>query len=146
MKVSEIMANIVQNVGWEDSLTTVARIMKENDIGCVTVGTSDKLDGILTDRDIVCRGLAIGAPLDCMTAADVMTPDPVTCRVDDTINQAVFIMKKHRVRRLPVVDNDDRLAGIVSLGDISRHSRRQLAGELIEEVSKPAHRDLATAV
>lgn len=146
MKVSEIMANIVQNVGWEDSLTTVARIMKEHDIGCVTVGTSDKLDGILTDRDIVCRGLAIGAPLDCMTAADVMTPDPVTCRVDDTINQAVFIMKKHRVRRLPVVDNDDRLAGIVSLGDISRHSRRQLAGELIEEVSKPAHRDLATAV
>ncbi|MGB5487956.1 MAG: CBS domain-containing protein [Lysobacterales bacterium] len=146
MKVSEIMANIVQNVGWEDSLTTVARIMKEHDIGCVTVGTSDKLDGILTDRDIVCRGLAIGAPLDCMTAADVMTPDPVTCRVDDTINQAVFIMKKHRVRRLPVVDNDDRVAGIVSLGDISRHSRRQLAGELIEEVSKPAHRDLATAV
>lgn len=146
MKVSEIMANIVQNVGWEDSLTTVARIMKENDIGCVTVGTSDKLDGILTDRDIVCRGLAIGAPLDCMTAADVMTPDPVTCRVDDTINQAVFIMKKHRVRRLPIVDKDDRVAGIVSLGDISRHSRRQLAGELIEEVSKPAHRDLATAV
>ena len=146
MKVSEIMASIVQNVGWEDSLTTVARIMKEHDIGCVTVGTSNKLDGILTDRDIVCRGLAIGAPLECMTAADVMTTDPVTCRVDDTINQAAFIMKKHRVRRLPVVDNDDRLAGIVSLGDISRHSRRQLAGELIEEVSKPAHRDLATAV
>ena len=146
MKVSEIMANYVQNVGWEDSLTTIARIMKDHDIGCVTVGTSDKLDGILTDRDIVCRGLAIGAPLDCMTAADVMTPDPVTCRVDDTINQAAFIMKKHRIRRLPVVDDDNHLAGIVSLGDISIHSRHQLAGELIEEVSRQAHRDLATAV
>lgn len=144
MQVSEIMANIVLKVGWEDSLTTVARIMKDHDIGCVTVGTSAKLDGILTDRDIVCRGLAIGAPLDCMTAADVMTPDPVTCRVDDTINQAAYIMEKHRVRRLPVMDNDNRLVGIVSLGDISRHSRRQLAGELIEEVSKPAHRDLTT--
>jgi CBS domain-containing protein len=146
MKVSEIMANYVQNVGWEDSLTTIARIMKDHDIGCVTVGTSDKLDGILTDRDIVCRGLAIGAPLDCMTAADVMTPDPVTCRVDDTINQAAFIMKKHRIRRLPVVDDDNHLVGIVSLGDISIHSRHQLAGELIEEVSRPAHKDLATAV
>lgn len=146
MKVSEIMANNVQNVGWEDSLTMVARIMKDHDIGCVTVGTSDKLDGILTDRDIVCRGLAIGTPLDCVTAADVMTPDPVTCRMDDTVNQAAFIMKKHRIRRLPVMDDDNHLAGIVSLGDISRHSRRQLAGELIEEVSRPAHRDLATAV
>jgi len=146
MQVSEIMANIVQNVGWEDSLTTVARIMKDHDIGCVTVGPSDKLDGILTDRDIVCRGLAIGAPLDCMTAADVMTPEPVTCRVDDTINQAAYIMEKHQVRRLPVMDNDNRLVGIVSLGDISRHGRRQLAGELIEEVSKPAHRDLTTTI
>lgn len=146
MKVSEIMANYVQKVGWEDSITTIARIMKDHDIGCVTVGTSDKLDGILTDRDIVCRGLAIGAPLDCMTAADVMTPDPVTCRVDDTINQAVFIMKKHRVRRLPVVDHEDHLVGIISLGDISIHSRHKVAGELIEEVSRPEHKDLATAV
>ena len=143
MKVSEIMANIVHSVGWEDSLTTIARIMKDHDIGCVTVGTADKLDGIVTDRDIVCRGLAIGAPLDCMTAADVMTPEPVTCRVDDTVNQAAFIMEKHQVRRLPVLDDANRLAGIVSLGDISRHSRRQLAGELIEKVSIPAHRDLA---
>lgn len=143
MQVSEIMANIVHSVGWEDSLTTIARIMKEHDIGCVTVGTMDKLDGIVTDRDIVCRGLAIGAPLDCMTAADVMTPEPVTCRVDDTVNQAAFIMEKHQVRRLPVMDDSNHLAGIVSLGDISRHSRRQLAGELIEKVSIPAHRDLA---
>jgi CBS domain-containing protein len=144
MKVNEIMANIVQIVGWEESLSTISKIMKDHDIGCVMVGTRDELDGILTDRDIVCKGLAIGAPLECMRAADVMTPDPVTCRVDDTINQAAFIMEKHQVRRLPVMDDDNRLAGIISLGDISRHSRRQLAGELIEEVSKPAHRDLAT--
>lgn len=143
MNVSEIMANIVQNVGWEDTLITVARIMKEHDIGCVTVGTSDKLDGILTDRDMVCRGMAVGAPVDCMTAADVMTPNPVTCRADDTINQAAFIMEKHQVRRLPVLDSDDRLVGIVSLGDISTHSSHHLSGELIEEISRPAHRDLA---
>jgi len=142
MKVSEIMANIVEVVGWEESLTTVAQIMRDHDIGCVTVGSGDKLDGILTDRDIVCKGLAIGAPLDCMTAADVMTPDPVTCRPDDTLNQAAYIMEEHEVRRLPVLDDDDRLAGIVSLGDISRHGRRELAGRLIKKLSVPAHREL----
>jgi CBS domain-containing protein len=146
MKVNEIMANIVQIVGWEDSLLRVARIMRDHDIGCVLVGSKDKVDGILTDRDIVCRGLAMGAPLDCLTAADAMTRDPVSCRLDDTVNQAAFIMEKNQIRRLPVLDNDDHLAGIVSLGDISRHTRHQLAGELIEEVSKPVHRDLAATV
>jgi CBS domain-containing protein len=146
MKVNEIMANIVQIVGWEEPLQKVARIMRDHDIGCVLVGSKDKVDGILTDRDIVCRGLAIGAPLDCMTAADVMTPDPVSCRLDDTVNQAAFIMEKNQVRRLPVLDGDSHLAGIVSLGDISTHTRHQLAGELIEEVSKPVHRDLAATV
>jgi CBS domain-containing protein len=146
MKVNEIMANIVQIVGWEDSLLMVARIMRDHDIGCVLVGSKDKVDGILTDRDIVCKGLAMGAPLDCMTAADVMTRDPVSCRLDDTVNQAAFIMEKNQVRRLPVLDDDNHLAGIVSLGDISRHTRHQLAGELIEEVSKPVHRDLAATV
>jgi len=146
MKVNEIMANIVQIVGWEEPLQKVARIMRDHDIGCVLVGSKDKVDGILTDRDIVCRGLAIGAPLDCMTAADVMTPDPVSCRLDDTVNQAAFIMEKNQVRRLPVLDGDNHLAGIVSLGDISTHTRHQLAGELIEEVSKPVHRDLTATV
>ena len=142
MKVNEIMANIVQIVGWEEPLQKIARIMREHDIGCVLVGSKDRVDGILTDRDICCRGLATGAPLDCMTAADVMTADPVTCRVDDTVNQAAFIMEKNQVRRLPVLDTDNHLVGIVSLGDISRHARHELAGELIEEVSKPVHRDL----
>ena len=146
MKVNEVMANIVQIVGWEEPLQNVARIMRDHDIGCVLVGSKDKLDGILTDRDIVCRGLAIGAPLDCMTAADVMTPDPVSCRLDDTVNQAAFIMEKNQIRRLPVLNDDNQLAGIVSLGDVSRHTRHQLAGELIEEVSKPVHRDLAVPV
>lgn len=145
MKVNEVMANIVQIVGWEDSLQKVAGIMKDHDIGCVLVGSKTKLDGILTDRDIVCRGLATGIPLDSLTAADVMTPDPVSCRIDDTTNQAAFIMEKNKVRRLPVLDNESQLAGIVSLGDISRNVRRQLAGELIEEVSKPAHREITTA-
>ena len=145
MKVNEVMANIVQIVGREDSLQTVAGKIKDHDVGCILVGSKIKLDGIITDRDIVCRGVATGIPLDRLTAADVMTPDPVSCRIGDTINQAAFIMEKHKVRRLPVLDNESLLAGIVSLGDVSRHVRHQLAGELIDEVSKPAHRDITPA-
>ena len=146
MKVSEIMANIVQIVGWEDSLDKVAGIMKDYDIGCVLVGAEDRLDGLLTDRDMVCRGMASGSPLDLMTAADVMTTSPVFCRVDDTVNQAAYIMEEKHVRRLPVLDYENRVVGIVSLGDICTHTQRELAGELIEEVSKPEHRDLAETV
>ena len=142
MKVNEIMANVVQIVGWEDSLDKVAKIMKDYDIGCVAVGTKDRLDGLLTDRDIVCRGIASGSPLDCMRAADVMTPAPVSCRLDDTVNQAAFIMEENQVRRLPVLDYDNRLVGIVSLGDICTHAQRKLVAELIQEVSKPEHHEL----
>ncbi len=143
MEVREIMANIVQIVGWEDSLESCAKIMRDYDIGCLVVGSKERLDGILTDRDIVSRGIASGKPLDQLTAADVMTPKPVTCRLDDTVNQAAFIMEKNQVRRLPVTDYDNSVVGIISLGDICTHAQVELAGELIEEVSKPEHRELA---
>ena len=143
MKVSEIMANIVQMVDSEESLQKVAKIMKDYDIGSVVVGTENRLEGLLTDRDIVCRGMASAMPLSHITAADVMTSNPVCCRSDDTVNQAANIMEEKHVRRLPVLDYENRLVGIVSLGDICTHTQRKLAGELIEEVSKPEHHDLA---
>ncbi len=143
MKVSEIMANIVQMVDREESLQKVAKIMKDYDIGSVVVGTENRLEGLLTDRDIVCRGMASVMPLSQITAADVMTSNPVCCRADDTVNQAANIMEEKQVRRLPVLDYENRLVGIVSLGDICTHTQRKLAGKLIEEVSKPEHHDLA---
>jgi len=143
MKVSEIMANNVQMIGPADSLETAARLMKEHDIGCVLVGAGDKLDGLLTDRDMVLRGMAGKRPVNSLTAADVMTAKPVWCHADDTIKQAAVIMEDKRVRRLPVLDYQNRVVGIVSLGDVCTHTPHKLAGELIEEVSKPEHRELA---
>jgi CBS domain-containing protein len=143
MNVSEIMANIVQVVDREQSLNKVASIMKDYDIGCVVVGTESRLDGLVTDRDLVCRGLASGKSLDSMKVADVMTSSPVWCRADDTVKQAASIMERGQVRRLPVLDFDNRLVGIVSLGDICTHAPAELAGELIEVVSRPEHHSLA---
>jgi CBS domain-containing protein len=143
MNVIEIMANIVQTVDGGTSLYRVAHIMKDYDIGCVVVGTQDKLEGLVTDRDLVCRGMASGKPLGEIITAEIMTPHPVCCREDDTVSQAASIMAKHQVRRLPVLDYDQRIVGIVSAGDICTHAPHELAGELIEQISRPEHRYLA---
>ena len=143
MKVSEIMASIVQLVDKEAPVGKVASIMKDYDIGCVVVGSKDRLEGLITDRDIVCRALANGKPLDRARARDVMTSKPATCRDDDTVKQAAAIMERKQVRRLPVLDYDRHLVGIVSMGDICTHAPQELAAELIGEVSRPEHRDLA---
>jgi len=143
MNVSEVMANKVQMVDRAETLETVARLMKEHDIGCVLVGTDGKLVGLLTDRDIVMKGIAGERPLSQLKAADVMTADPIWCHAEDTVKQAAVIMKAKRVRRLPVLDHQNRVVGIVSLGDICTHASHRLAGELIEEVSTPVHRELA---
>ncbi len=143
MNVSEIMASVVQMVNREQTLDKVASIMKDYDIGCVAVGTEDRLDGLVTDRDIVCRAVANGKPVNRMTAGDVMTPKPASCREDDTVAQAAAIMERNQVRRLPALDRHGCLVGIVSLGDICTHAPHELAGELIEAVSRPEHRRLA---
>ena len=117
--------------------------MKDYDIGCVVVGTSDKMEGLVTDRDIVCRAVAGGKSLKSMKAGDVMTTRPASCREDDTVKQAALIMEKSQVRRLPVLGFDGRVAGIISMGDIAMHAPHELSGELVEEVSRPEHHNLA---
>ena len=142
MNVSEIMASIVQTVDEDQPLVEVAGLMKEYDIGCIAVG-KDTLEGLITDRDIVCRAVASGKPVDQTTAGDVMTRKPVTCRDDDTVKQAAAIMERNQVRRLPVLNYHGDLVGIVSMGDIGTHAPHELAGELVEEVSRAEHRNLA---
>ena len=143
MNVSEIMANVVQTVTLEDSVFKAAKIMKEYDIGCVLVNDSDRLLGVITDRDLVTRALASPSPLQEFAIAEIMTAEPVCCAVDDTVKQAATIMEANQVRRLPVLDFGGELAGIVTIGDICTHAPHEIAGELIEQVSQPRHSFLA---
>lgn len=145
MNVTETMSSAVQMVGPETDLVTAARLMKEFDIGCLLVGTNDCVAGIVTDRDFVLRGMTTGGDIGDLTVAEVMTRDPMFCMVDDTVAQAARIMEDSQVRRLPVLRADRTVVGIVSLGDICTHAPRNLAGELIEVVSRPAHHDLVEA-
>lgn len=146
MNVKEIMSSAVQMVAPETDLVTAARVMKEFDIGCLLVGANSCVAGIVTDRDMVVRGIACGNHVSDLTVAEAMTRDPMFCMADDTVMQAARIMEDNQVRRLPVLNADRTVAGIVSLGDICTHAPKNLAGELIEEISKPAHHELVEAI
>ena len=135
MKVKDVMHRGVTWVEPATSIRDVARMMRDNDIGSVPVGENDRLVGIVTDRDIICRGIADGADIAALRAGDVMSKPIIYCRADDDLESAIRIMEKNKIRRLPVIDKDKRLAGMLALGDISAISGENVAGEVMRSVS-----------
>lgn len=122
-----------------DSLVAVAQLMKSKDVGGVPVvdGESQKLVGMITDRDIVVKGLAAGRRSDQATVRDVMSTDVVTCREDEDVEEAVARMSSRQVRRIPVVDRNGGLRGIIAQADIAtRVHRDKTTGELVEAISE----------
>ena len=104
--------------------TTVLRaaaLMAEDDVGALPIGQQRKLAGMLTDRDIVVRGVAQGKDPAATKVEEVMTADLVFVFEDQTVQQAAFLMSSRQVRRLPVLDRSHCLVGIVSLGDMAKH-------------------------
>ena len=124
-----------------DSIPRIAQLMKTEDVGAVPVvesKTSRRLVGIVTDRDIVVKILADGKTVEKSTVRDAMTNNPVTCREDDEVGQAVARMAERKVRRIPVVDGNGALRGIIAQADIAtRVHRETTTGELVEAISEP---------
>jgi len=135
MKVKDIMHTGVAWVGPETSIFEIAQKMRDEDVGSVPVGENDRLVGMVTDRDIVCRGLAGTKDCHQLTARDVMSKPIVYARADEDIKDALHLMEKNRIRRLPVIDENKRLAGMLTLGDISEKMGRDLTGEVMRSVS-----------
>jgi len=119
MQISEIMSRDVVIVSPTDSLQMVAQKMAEIDSGIMPVGEKDRLVGIVTDRDIVLRAVAKGKTPGKSTARDVMSPDIKYCYEDETLEDAARNMSTLQVKRLPVLNLEKRLVGIVSLGDLA---------------------------
>ncbi len=132
MKVRDAMHPGVQWVERDTPVVTVASMMQEHDIGAIPVGQDDRLIGMVTDRDIVCRGLAQGRDCSGMTVGDVMSKGIVFCRDDEDLEDAVRIMESRQIRRLPVLNDQKRMVGILSLGDISHMAPRQITGEVVQ--------------
>ncbi|HVY56775.1 MAG TPA: CBS domain-containing protein [Xanthobacteraceae bacterium] len=144
MKISEAMTPDVQLVKPNDTLQQAARKMGEIDAGILPVTENDRLVGMITDRDIAVRGVAQGCSPDTLVR-DVMSSEVLYCFDDDEIDDVVQNMSDIKVRRLPVLDRNKRLVGIVSLGDIAIVEGASAAGQAICGISEPGGQHSQTA-
>src|SRR3954462_3156547 len=136
MKVSEAMTRDVQVASPEETIRKVAQIMATLDAGALPVGEEDHLIGMITDRDIAIRGIAKGKGPKAKVR-DVMTEDVKYCFDDQEVEEVTRKMADIQVRRLPVLDRDKRLVGILSLGDIAISRDGKDAGDALRGISQP---------
>ena len=139
MKISDVMTPNPKTVQPGDDIQVAARIMRDEDAGSVPVVEDGRVVGIVTDRDIVIRAVADG-DFDC-TVEDIQSDDVVCATADMSTAAGAELMSEHQVRRLPVVDADDRLVGIVSIGDLAvKEGRDARTGETLENISEGVKR------
>jgi CBS domain-containing protein len=136
MKVSECMTSKVETVRADQTVQDAAKFMLIADAGSIPVTDGDRLIGMITDRDIAVRGIAKGNGPDT-PVRDVMTDDLIVARTDDDIEEVARKMSAAQVRRLPVIDNEERLCGIISLGDLARETDSETAEQALEGVTQP---------
>jgi len=139
MKVSEVMTRDVQTIRPDQRVQEAASFMLSADAGSIPVTDGDRLIGMITDRDIAVRGVAKGYGPDT-PVRELMTNDIICVRADEDVDDAASKMSEAQVRRLPVIDDQERLCGIVSLGDLSRDADEDAAAEALEGVSEPGGR------
>jgi CBS domain-containing protein len=136
MKVKDAMTRNVRIADPDQTIQDVARIMSELDSGVLPVGENDRLVGMITDRDIAVRAVAEGRGPET-AVREVMTPDVRYCFEDEDTEHVARNMADQQVRRLPVVNRDKRLVGIVSLGDLAISEGPRPAGEALSGISRP---------
>jgi CBS domain-containing protein len=142
MQIQEIMSRNVKLASPDDTLQEAALMMAELDAGALPVGENDRLVGMITDRDIAIRGDAAGCDPTSTPVERVMTREAVKyCFEDDDVDDVARNMASQQVRRLPVVNRDKRLVGIISLGDIARRradGSDRAAGDALRGISRKA--------
>jgi CBS domain-containing protein len=135
MKVKDAMHTGTEWLPPSTPLVEIAKRMRDKDIGCIPIGDNDRLVGMITDRDIACRAVASGGDTSKLTARDVMTKSIIYCRENEDLADAVRIMEQKQVRRLPVINDQKRLVGMLSVGDLSHKLSREMTGEVMAAVS-----------
>lgn len=134
--VRDAMTPNVRSAAPTDSLADAAQMMKEEDVGSLPVVEDGRLIGILTDRDIVLRAVAERVDPQSVKAGDVASRDLVTVEPEQDLDEALALMARHRVRRLPVVE-DGRLVGMLAQADVALEAKDKNAGGMLEEISQP---------
>jgi CBS domain-containing protein len=138
MRVHEVMTRNAVCISPDATLQEAAAKMKSLDVGTLPVCDNDRLSGIVTDRDITVRATARGSSPTEVHVRDIMTSEVIYCFDDALVLDAAVLMQQKQVRRLPVLNHDKQLVGIVSLGDLAVETGdEQLAGNTLEAVSEP---------
>lgn len=138
-QIKDVMTHDVQVINPDSPIADAARLMRDGDFGLLPVGEDDRMIGTISDRDIVLRAVAEDKD-GSTTVRDVMTGGGVHwVYEDDSVDKAAALMSEHQVRRLPVVNSDKRLVGIVSLGDFAvETAAAKPAAKALTEISQPA--------
>ena len=135
-KVREVMTDRPRCVTMETPISEVAQLMESEDIGSLPVLEGDQLAGMITDRDIVVRAIAQGKDPRGMPVREVASRELVTVYADDDLSNALKKMASEQVRRLPVVDEENRLVGVLAQADVALEVKEKAVGEMVEEISK----------
>lgn len=134
--VGEVMSRDVRLARPDQTVEEAARLMGEADTGALPVGENDRLVGMITDRDIACRAVAAGRSAARTKVADAMSKGITYCFDDQDVKEAAQLMEKKQIHRLPVLNREKRMVGLLSIGDLALHAPHELTGEVIEAVSQ----------
>ena len=140
MKVADLMTRDPQTIAPDASLHEAAELMDELDVGVLPVCDSERLVGVITDRDITVRSTAAGEAPDTATVAGAMTDEVRWCFEEDDVREAERIMRQTQIRRLPVLNRDRRLVGMLSLGDLAAKGARDVR-DTLDVISQPPQPD-----
>ncbi len=140
--VGDVMTARPRCAAPDTPLSQVAELMEVEDVGAIPILDGDQLVGMITDRDIVVRALAKERDPRAIPAKEISSSGIVTVGPDHALSDALHLMAQHQVRRLPVVDDDNRLVGVVSQADIALEAKDKSVGEMVAEISKPGHEPL----
>ncbi len=136
-RVENVMTANPRSVDPETDVAEAARILRDENVGSLPVVRDGRVTGIVTDRDLAIRVLAEGRDPRSTRVADVVSGEPVTVRADQDLDEALRLMAHHQLRRLIVVEDSDRLVGILAQADVALTGDEERAGEVVEEISRP---------
>jgi len=134
-RIRELMTVKPRTVKTGDSIVDAAKLMRGEDAGIAPIVDGDRLVGVLTDRDIAIRVVAEGKDPGATKVEEVASHELVTLDPEQDLDEALRLMALHQVRRLPVVEQDGKLVGIVAQADVARHADARRTGEVVEEIS-----------
>ncbi|HEX7084327.1 MAG TPA: CBS domain-containing protein [Gaiellaceae bacterium] len=134
--IREVMTENPRSVAPDDTVVEAARVMRDEDAGVVPITDRDRLVGVVTDRDIAIRVVADGQDPRDTRVTEVASRQLVTIDPEQDLDEALRLMSRHQVRRLPVVEEDGRLVGIVAQADVARHADAARTGETVEDISQ----------